>query len=115
MKEAKITIRQRQGRINRSAQKVVATVERPKLHVFRSNKNIYAQVIDHTGRVLAAASDLKLTVKPKLASATEVGTLIAKSALAKEVTKVNFDRRGHKYHGRIKAVAEAARAGGLQF
>ena len=95
---------------------------RPRLSVFRSNKNIYAQVIDDIeGKVVASAS----TVDPKLrksvknggnvAAATEVGKLIAENAKAAGVTKVAFDRSGFKYHGRIKALADAAREQGLQF
>ncbi len=115
MKEAKGTIHKRLARIKRTAARIIASAERPKLRVYRSNKNIYAQVIDHTGQIIAAASDIKSSAKPKVASATEVGTAIAKAALAKQVTKVAFDRHGYQYHGRVKALAEAAREAGLQF
>ena len=94
----------------------------PRLCVFRSPQHIYAQVIDDTaGRVVASAS----TIEPKLrtgveyggniAAATEVGKLIAENARAAGITKVAFDRSGFKFHGRIKALADAAREHGLEF
>ncbi|MBI2096773.1 MAG: 50S ribosomal protein L18 [Candidatus Sungbacteria bacterium] len=96
---------------------------RPRLSVFRSGKHIYAQIIDDAaGRTLVFASDLKL-VKPgakkerrtPLEAARAVGELIAKAALEKKISGVVFDRGGYKYHGRIRALAEAARKAGLQF
>lgn len=97
--------------------KISGTTERPRLTVFRSNKQIYAQVIDDlTGKTLAAASSLKLTDKaPKKEIAAKVGELIAKSAQEAGVTTVVFDRNGYLYHGRIKELADAARNGGLKF
>ncbi len=97
--------------------KIAGTAERPRLTVFRSNKQIYAQVIDDlTGRTLAAASSLKITDKaPKKEIAAKVGELIAKSAQEAGVTAVVFDRNGFLYHGRIKELADAARKGGLKF
>ncbi|MFT4224580.1 50S ribosomal protein L18 [Dysgonomonas sp.] len=97
--------------------KVTGTAERPRLTVFRSNKQIYAQVIDDlTGRTLAAASSLKITDKaPKKEIAAKVGELIAKSAQEAGVTAVVFDRNGFLYHGRVKELADAARKGGLKF
>ncbi len=97
--------------------KISGTTERPRLTVFRSNKQIYAQVIDDlTGKTLAAASSLKLTDKaPKKEIAAKVGELIAKSAQEAGVTTVVFDRNGYLYHGRIKELADAARKGGLKF
>ncbi|MFT3993399.1 MAG: 50S ribosomal protein L18 [Dysgonomonas sp.] len=97
--------------------KISGTTERPRLTVFRSNKQIYAQVIDDlTGRTLAAASSLKLTDKaPKKEIAAKVGELIAKSAQEAGITAVVFDRNGYLYHGRIKELADAARKGGLKF
>ena len=95
---------------------------RPRLSVFRSGKNMYAQVIDDTaGRTLAAASTLDAGLKSELASgadrgaATAVGKLIAERALAAGVKAVVFDRGSYLYHGRVKALAEAAREGGLDF
>ena len=97
--------------------KVTGTAERPRLTVFRSNKQIYAQVIDDlTGRTLAAASSLKITDKaPKKEIAAKVGELIAKSAQEAGVPAVVFDRNGFLYHGRVKELADAARKGGLKF
>lgn len=98
------------------------TPARPRLNVFRSLQHIYAQVIDDTtGRTLAAASSLKVPragysaggVKTPLAKL--VGTEIAQRARAAGVSRVVFDRGGYKYHGRVKALAEAAREGGLEF
>lgn len=90
----------------------------PRLVVFRSNKYIYAQVIDDAkGITQASASDIKRKTenKSKIARAKEVGTNLAKLALKKNIKKVIFDRAGYKYHGRIKALAEGARLGGLEF
>ncbi|MFV0467643.1 MAG: 50S ribosomal protein L18 [Dysgonomonas sp.] len=96
---------------------VKGTAERPRLTVFRSNKQIYAQVIDDlTGKTLASASSLKLTDKvTKKELAGQVGALVAKNAQEAGVTAVVFDRNGFLYHGRIKELAEAARNGGLKF
>ncbi len=98
------------------------TTERPRLSVFRSDKHIYAQVVDdYTGRTLAAASSLTTDVRGELknggnvAAAKAVGKAIADRAKAAGVTLVAFDRGGRMYHGRIKALADAAREGGLQF
>lgn len=95
---------------------------RPRLSIFRSGKNIYAQVIDDAkGVTLAAASSLDKELKAKLkkgsdrAAAAEVGKLIAQRAGAAGITNVVFDRGGYLYHGRVKALAEAAREGGLKF
>jgi large subunit ribosomal protein L18 len=97
--------------------KISGTPERPRLTVFRSNKQIYAQVIDDTiGKTLAAASSLKLGEKaPKKELAAKVGEIIAKSAQEAGVQTVIFDRNGYLYHGRIKELADAARNGGLKF
>ena len=97
--------------------RVDGTTERPRLTVFRSNKQIYAQVIDDiTGKTLAAASSLKMTEKaPKKEIAAKVGELIAKSAQEAGVTTVVFDRNGYLYHGRIKELSDAARKCGLKF
>ncbi len=98
------------------------TTERPRLSVFRSDKHIYAQVIDdHAGATLVAASSTEAEVRGdlknggNLAAAVAVGKAIAAKAKAAGVTKVAFDRGGRQYHGRIKALADAARKSGLQF
>ncbi|ATU71925.1 MULTISPECIES: 50S ribosomal protein L18 [Komagataeibacter] len=95
---------------------------RPRLSVFRSGKNIYAQVIDDAaGRTLAAASSLEKDLRSALKGGTDVtaagavGKLLAERAVAAGVSKVVFDRGAYLYHGRIKALAEAAREGGLSF
>ena len=99
--------------------KISGTPERPRLCVFRSNSNIYVQVIDDVnGDTLVAASTLDKEIKEKHANkvaAKEVGTLIAKRATEKNIKEVAFDRGGYIYHGVIKEVAEAAREGGLEF
>ncbi len=99
-----------------------ATKGRVRLSVFRSSRHIYAQVIDDSaGRTLAAASSLDAALKPSLktgadaAAASAVGKLVAERAKAAGVERVVFDRGAYKYHGRIKALADAAREGGLDF
>lgn len=96
--------------------RIVGTKERPRLSVFRSNKFIYAQIIDDTiGKTLAEASDIKTTKGTKTERAKEVGKKIAGVCLAAKIDQVVFDRNGFKYTGRIKLVADEARAGGLKF
>ncbi|MGQ9549433.1 MAG: 50S ribosomal protein L18 [Roseiflexus sp.] len=109
-------------RHRRVRKKVHGTPQRPRLCVFRSNIHIYAQIIDDTvGRTLAAAStvepDLRasLTGKTKTERAKAVGAVIAERARAAGIERVVFDRGGFKYHGRVQALADAAREGGLQF
>ena len=117
------TQKKQQGRIrrhNRGRKKVHGTAERPRLAVFRSNKHIVAQVIDYTtGRTLAAASSHEAGVKQgptgNVGTSAKVGALVAERAKAAGVAKVVFDRGGFIYHGRIAAVADAARAAGLEF
>ncbi len=99
---------------------VSGTTERPRLCVYRSNSHIYAQVIDDTtGTTLVAASsldkDAKLDNGSNIDAAKEVGKLIAQRAQDKKITEVVFDRGGYVYHGRVAALAEAAREAGLQF
>ena len=95
---------------------VNGTAERPRLSVFRSNKQIYAQVInDLTGTTLASASSLGLETMPKKEQAAKVGALVAEKALAAGITSVIVDRNGYLYHGRVKELADAARNGGLNF
>jgi large subunit ribosomal protein L18 len=113
----------RQTRQLRVRKTVHGTPERPRLNVFRSNQNIYVQVIDDVvGKTLAAASTLDPEVKGRLEgnggntdAAKIVGEVIAKRALAAGVTQVVFDRGGFLYHGRVAALADAAREAGLQF
>ena len=95
---------------------------RARLTVFRSNKNIYAQVIDDIkGKTLVSASTIEASQRKKkqtganIEAASKIGSLIAERALKKGVESVTFDRGGYKYHGRIKALAEAARTAGLKF
>ena len=99
--------------------KVSGTSERPRLCVYRSNKNLYVQIIDDVaGKTLVAASTLDKEVKTKKANveaAKEVGALIAKRATAKKIKTVVYDRSGYIYHGVVKELAEAAREGGLEF
>jgi len=108
------------GRIReRIRRKVSGTTERPRLAVYRSLKSIYAQVIDDaTGTTIASASSLEKEAGAKgsnAAAAKAVGALIAKKAKDKGITRVVFDRGGYLYHGNIKALADAARANGLEF
>ena len=115
--EQHIVKQRRVRRVVRARATVRGTAARPRLAVFRSLKHISAQVIDDsTGKTIAAAYDheVKRTIKG-VARAAAVGTLIAERAQVKEVHSVVFDRRRYKYHGQVKAVAEAARNGGLEF
>jgi len=102
--------------------KIVGTAERPRLSVFRSSKHIYAQLIDDlSGATLAAASSLAADVKGStpyggnVKAAAAVGKALAEKAKAAGVAKAAFDRGHYRYHGRVKALADAAREGGLQF
>lgn len=96
--------------------KMEGTALRPRLSVFRSNKFIYAQIIDDTvSKTLAQASDVKITKGTKTERAKVVGKMIAEAALKIKKDKVVFDRNGFKYTGRIKLVADEARAAGLKF
>lgn len=109
-------------RHRRLRNKISGTAGRPRLNVFRSLQHIYAQVIDDTaGTTLVSASTLDKEIKEKLSyggnieAAGEVGRLVAKRALEKGIDTVVFDRGGYIYHGRVKALAEGAREGGLKF
>lgn len=97
--------------------KISGTAEKPRMTVFRSNKQIYAQIIDDkSGKTLASASSLKMEEKLcKKEQAAKVGEVISKNALEAGITTVVFDRNGYLYHGRVKEVADAARKGGLKF
>ena len=108
----------RERRHLRVRKKVFGTPERPRLSVYRSEKNIYAQIIDDINAVtLTSASSLDKSIAKggNKEGAKLVGELIAKNALEKGITEVVFDRGGHLYHGRVKALAEAARENGLEF
>jgi len=112
----------RQRRKLRIRNKISGTDERPRLSVFKSSRHIYAQVVnDVAGQTIAAACTLSRDLKgtldgdKKMDAAKKVGALIAKICLEKKVDKVVFDRNGYLYHGRVKALADAAREAGLQF
>jgi len=111
----------RQHRHFRVRKRAIGTAERPRLNVYRSNLHIYAQVIDDAkGHTLAFASTLDVSLKDakdgaSVGGAVAVGRLVAERAKAAGVDKVVFDRGGYLYHGRIKALADAAREGGLDF
>ena len=122
MAETNKRLSSRLKRKERVRKKVAGTSERPRLCVFRSASHIYAQVVnDQEGKTLVEAStvspDLKGEIKHggNVASAQKVGELVAKKALAKDIKKVVFDRGGYLYHGRGKALADAARSAGLEF
>ncbi|MGA2967866.1 MAG: 50S ribosomal protein L18 [Candidatus Levyibacteriota bacterium] len=106
----------RKKRIRAKAQ---GTTARPRLSIFRSNKYVYAQIVDDVkGETIISAAEAELKTKEKIKKsdrAKELGLLIAKKAATKKVTEVVFDRGSYRYHGRVKAVAEGAREGGLKF
>ncbi len=119
-KESRAKVRENKHRRLRS--RISGTPERPRLAVFRSNNHMYAQIIDDTvGNTIAAASTLDKDVKDavektnNVAAAAQVGTVIAKRALEKGITTVVFDRGGYIYHGKVQALADAAREAGLTF
>ena len=112
----------RNVRHRRVRKKVSGSQEQPRLCVFRSLRSIYAQIIDDTdGRTLVAASSQEANreagapISPKTAVSVAVGRMLAQRALERGISRVVFDRGGYKYHGRVKALADAAREGGLQF
>jgi large subunit ribosomal protein L18 len=114
------TLKSREKRHRRVRATVTGTPQRPRLNVFRSVKHIYAQVIDDTqGHTLAAAGSLDKELREgeatKTAEAQAVGRLVAERARAAGITQVVFDRGGYQYHGRVKALADAAREAGLDF
>lgn len=122
MNHEKVLARQRQRRRFRVRKSLRGTGERPRLSVFRSHQHMYAQVInDETGQTLAAASTLDQGLRGDIkhrgnkAAATAVGRLVAERALEAGVKTVAFDRREYKYHGRVAALADAAREAGLSF
>lgn len=106
----------RKNRHRRIRAKIEGSHERPRLVVFRSLKYNYAQLIDdEKNRVIASASDMKKRKEKKAESAKKIGLILAKKALEKGIKRCIFDRNGYQYHGRVKAIAEGAREGGLGF
>ena len=116
MAKAKTASAKRDRRHLRVRKKVAGTPARPRLVVFRSLKHIYAQLVDDSAnRTIATVGDTDILTMKKTEKATEVGKRIAERAKAAGITQVVFDRAGYQYHGRVKAVAEGARKGGLEF
>ncbi len=112
----------RMQRHSRVRKKIVGATSQPRLSIFRSLRHIYAQVVDDsTGHTLVSASTLspevvgKMPVQGKIGQAKLVGSLVAQKSLQKGIQRVVFDRGGYKYHGRVRALAEAARESGLEF
>lgn len=113
-----ISQEKRAKRHRKIRKRISGTADKPRLCVFKSAKHIYAQLVnDEKGKTILALSDadIKKTKEAKVKVAAEVGKAIAKEALAKKIVNVVFDRGGYKYHGRIKALADGAREGGLKF
>lgn len=116
MAKANTASAKRDRRHVRVRRKVTGTPARPRLVVFRSLKHIYAQLVDDSAnRTIATVGDQDILTMKKTEKATEVGKRIAERAKAAGITQVVFDRAGYQYHGRVKAVAEGAREGGLEF
>jgi large subunit ribosomal protein L18 len=116
MRKAKTAAAKRDRRHVRVRRKVSGTEARPRLVVFRSLKHIYAQLVDDgANHTIATVTDQDILTMKKTEKATEVGKRIAERAKAAGITRVVFDRAGYQYHGRVKAVAEGAREGGLEF
>jgi large subunit ribosomal protein L18 len=116
---SQLSTRDRRARRHKRVRKhIVGTAERPRLVIFRSNRGIAAQLVDDTvGKTLAAASHLNVRDNKgnKTEEATAVGKLLAENAKKADIKSVVFDRGGYLYHGRVKALADAAREGGLEF
>jgi large subunit ribosomal protein L18 len=119
MYHVKLVKDNRDRRIARIRGKISGTSEKPRLSVFRSSRYIYAQLIDDTaGKTLVDVSDSVKSLHEKgtkSESAKEIGKLLAQRALEKKIKTVVFDRRGYRYHGRVKSLADGAREGGLDF
>lgn len=117
MKETQIKIKRRQRRISRVRSRILAKRTLPRLTVFRSNKYIYAQIVDdQKGKTLVAANEKETKNEGnKTLKANALGKALAKKAKKKKINKVVFDRGSYRYHGRVKAFAEGAREGGLEF
>ncbi len=119
MYKVKLRKNLRQKRNLRVRKKILGTTVRPRLTIFRSNKYVYAQVIDDSqGKTLVSASLTEIKKlhekKAKVASAFELGEYLAKEAVKQNILKVVFDRKGYRYHGRVKSLADGARKGGLE-
>jgi len=116
-------VTKRKLRHQRISKKMTSSKDSPRLVVFRSNKHIYGQIIDMVkSHTIASSSDLKIigqdksnSKSSKIDKSFQVGEILAKNAIHKKIKKVVFDRAGYKYHGRVKALAEGARKGGLDF
>jgi large subunit ribosomal protein L18 len=119
MRSKEIKAKRYDQRKRRVRAKIIGSAKRPRLSVFRSNTHIYGQIInDEKGQTLVAFSDIKVKKEAKMTKTQIAGTVgegIAKKALAKKIKTVVFDRNGFMYHGRVKALAEGARKGGLVF
>ncbi len=116
MKSIKIKNKQKANRVTRIRKKLAFVSNRPRLTVFRSNANIYAQIIDDSkAKTIVSASSKETGKKQKMEQAAEVGKLIAQKATSAKVKSVVFDKGSYKFHGRVKALADGAREGGLQF
>ena len=116
MSSNKFDSRNRMRRHRRIRRKIEGLKDRPRLNVFRSSRHIYVQIInDELGETIASASSLNSTQENNIEIASNVGAMIADKAKELGVSEVVFDRGGYKYHGRVKAFAEAARDGGLKF
>jgi large subunit ribosomal protein L18 len=116
MKHTNISSQKRERRHKRIRARVSGTAERPRLAVFRSNKFIYAQLIDDVAaRTLCSASDIKTTKGTKIERATAIGAELAEKAKKQNITTVVFDRGGFRFTGRVKTLADSARAAGLIF
>lgn len=118
MRKEKIRKKRKERRTKRVRSKILAKSKMPRLTVFRSNQYIYAQLIDDLkGKTFVSASEKELSdlKMNKVQKATEVGKILAHKALKKKIKNVVFDKGAYKYHGRVKALAEGARGGGLQF
>lgn len=106
----------RTRRVTRIRKKIAFVSDRPRLTIFRSNVNIYAQIIDdNKAKTLVSASSKETKETKKMEQATAVGKLIAQKAKTVKISKVVFDKGAYKFHGRVKALADGAREGGLQF
>jgi large subunit ribosomal protein L18 len=110
-------LQSRKKRIRRTRAKISGTEARPRLCVFRSLRYVYAEIIDdESGKILASIDSRKLkNAKNTVETAGKIGEEIAKLSIAKKISQVVFDKRGYKYHGKVKAIAEGARKGGLVF
>ena len=106
---------QRKRRQDKIRSKVQSSAKRPRLMIFRSLTNIYAQIVDDKGSIIASSSSIKIKKGKGVEKAKQVGVDLAKKAAEKKIKTCVFDRAGYFYHGRVKALAEGAREGGLNF